>query len=239
MGSSEANTVYISPWYVAGEPRDDDDDELVWSSWSDFEDSEDWSAEERHPRFEDLSEGVAFWKASGAKRILVAFDGDVFQKETYYWAGSGPSPTDPATGLPYPRFSDADPRGRHAGLIATVEYADRTIDERLERHALENRRRAGLRLVSRRNAAGISVEEVARRMGTDPQWVADLEGGRISDNLHLKTWLALVWATQNPWPDEREAAQVLPPPRRVLPVGKDNYYPLAYAEELVSEVLAG
>ena len=130
------------------------------------------------PDFVDLGEGVAWWRAQGAERIFVAFDAS----ERYYWAGLGRPPIDPKTELPFPRFSKGDPRGRHKGLIATIKADDRRVNEWIDSLASEGRRRDGVRLASRRLAAGLSVEEVARRTGVEPQWIAELEGGELAES---------------------------------------------------------
>jgi hypothetical protein len=223
MDANELGTVYIAPYYIEGEPRDDTDQQS-WSSW------QIGSPEGTdRPEFDDLSEGVAWWQARGARRIFVTFDAS----QRYHWAGSGPPPIDPETELPFPRFSHADPRGRHQGLIATIRVDDERMDQWRSARTFEHQRRDGVRLASRRLAAGLSVEAVAERMGIEPQWILDLENGELEPFPNLEAWVELVWATQDPWPDERQSLVSMPTKGRWGSTIDNSI--LVWAEELVRE----
>ena len=67
----------------------------------------------------------------------------------------------------------------------------------------------GLRVRERRTAAGISVDNLAVRMGADPSWIEEIESGANRPEPSFSTWVDLVWATTEPWPQARAAADRL------------------------------
>lgn len=78
------------------------------------------------------------------------------------------------------------------------------VSERTE--AAERLQRAvdeGDRLRTRREAVGLTVADLAARVGHDPSWISDIESGRTALEVRLKQWVDLVWATQDAWPDAR------------------------------------
>lgn len=101
------------------------------------------------------------------------------------------------------------------------------------RQARERPFELGAHLKMRRERLGITVEELARRIEVTKTWIEDVEGGRTSLDVELSTWVDLVWATREPFPD----------PRRLAGQGKRRGFvghPDIYlAEELVRRVLEG
>ena len=67
----------------------------------------------------------------------------------------------------------------------------------------------GLGLRERRTAAVISVDDLAMRMGVEPSWIKGVESGEIQPEKPISTWIDLVWATTEPWPETRTTADRL------------------------------
>jgi len=63
--------------------------------------------------------------------------------------------------------------------------------------------RLGQDLRRRRERVGLSVEELAARIDVPSSWVNDVESGRTALDVDHKMWVDIVWATREPWPDER------------------------------------
>ena len=119
------------------------------------------------------------------------------------WAGEGGPRT--RDGRAMEVFEDDDPRGRPEGSqeIARAARAAAQAEKAERRRAKAVA--AGQRPSVRRMAAGVSVHELAERAEVQPTLLEDLEAGDIED-VPLKTSIALVWGTIEPWPQARDDA---------------------------------
>lgn len=141
--------------------------------WSRIEFNELGRTAEEGPDFADASVGVEWWKSRGAERIFVTLD----DYGPYLWAGTGPPPNDPETGQPLEVPSKDDPRGRPEGAWATAVALPEAHKEDLRNLFADRERNPGERLQRRREAVGLSVEELALRTHVDPTWVEAVETG--------------------------------------------------------------
>lgn len=105
-------------------------------------------------------------------------------------------------------FDENDPRGRSEGARETIRAARAASRARREEEQRRQRADDGLGYQRRRLAANLSVEEVALRVGKEPGWVEEIESG-VADDVPLASWIELVWATTEPWPQARETADRL------------------------------
>lgn len=153
---------------------------------------------EYSPEFTDASDAVAWWKQRGAKKILIRLD-----HRGYLWAGEGSPPIDIDTGLPMPVFSDEEPAGRPESSWVRAEAAQRAMREQVAANEANKPILMGERLRRRREDLGLSVTEVAQRMGTEEAWITGVESGHLAGAVTVSQWVDLVWATHDPWPDPR------------------------------------
>jgi transcriptional regulator with XRE-family HTH domain len=102
-----------------------------------------------------------------------------------------------------PVFSDDDPAGRPESSLARAKAARREFREQTAAHEANKPFVIGERLRERREAIGLSVEGLSERMGVPDTWVEDVESGRTTSAVTITQWVDLVWATREPWPDER------------------------------------
>ena len=153
------------------------------------------------PFFSSALEAVRWWRGRSS-RIYVRLEAD-----EALWAGGGPAPE--IDGRLMKTFDERDGWGHPEGTrqAARSRGASRRAD------AAATRRRQmveeGLRLRERRTAAGISVDDLAARMGADPTWIEEVESGAVRPEPPFPTWVDLVWATTEPWPEARAAADRL------------------------------
>jgi len=222
MANIRDGTVYLS---LVFNEADVSDIEIHWSGHCEFNGD---AGNEYGPEFDDASDAVNWWRERGAQRIFIRLD----FRETL-WAGVGLPPIEDVSGEAMSVFDPTDPQGRSRGARKTVNEAQ--IDARVQ--AVTERVRAsideGRRLARRREGIGLSVEELADRIGGPPEWIREVESGVRSAEVTMMQWIDLVWATRTPYPDERRSAGALTPVRWVAREG--DY--LAEAEVVVNEAL--
>lgn len=183
---------------------------------------DDGTPPEQGPGFADASEAVRWWRSRGADWIVIRLD-----DSGYLWAGVGPPPP---WSSPLPLFVDDDPGGRPEGAIATAKRWRKTLREGFKSTGVQRDAEEGARLRLRRESIGLSVEELAQRVNADTTWLADVESGRTTGDVSLRQWLDLVWATREPWPDERRF-------RHRGPIGWAGDRRLWTAEQIVRDIL--
>ena len=211
MGRVQDGTVYLSLEHQ-------NDNECFWSGSCQFHDN---SPDEDGPTFSDASDAVDWWRSRGAKTILIRLD---FSE--YLWAGEGSPPEDCAA---MPTFDATDPRGRPEGAKRTFEEHDRVEAVRANIEQAAAAIEEGRRLSVRRESEGLSVDELADRVGATPQWLLDVESGKSTFEVTLTEWINLVWATRPGWPDEMSKVE----PRRFGWVARRGQF-LSQAEKLVN-----
>ena len=122
-----------------------------------------------------------------------------------------------------------DPRKQGRPLISFDEILSEQAGA--ERGATSNEE--GRRLTRRRRAVGLSVEELADRVGYSPVWLREVESGVTTNEVTMKQWIDLVWATREPFPDERRS---MAPGGRTKWVAMEGHF-LAEAKLVVNEML--
>jgi hypothetical protein len=144
----------------------------------------------------------AIGRVEGQPEIFINLDGS-----GYLWAGSGPPPLNADTGSPREVFFHDDPKGRPEGALV---LAHRIKASQIEQDSLQRRQREewiriklGGDVRRRKERIGITLEDLALRLDVDPSWVRDVESGRTSMQLDHASWVDIVWATREPWPDPR------------------------------------
>ena len=215
MGSVEEGTVYLCLEQVDG----DDGRDVFWGGSCQFHDD---SPFEFGPTFTDASDAVEWWRSCGAKTILIRLDFN-----GYAWAGEGSPPEDFAE---MPIFDASDPRGRPEGAKRTIEEYDRAEAVQANTQQAEAAIEEGRQLTIRREAEGLSVDELADRIGVSPQWLLDVELGKLTFQVTMNQWINIVWATRPGWPHEMSNAE----PRRFGWVARQGEF-LSKAEEIVSQ----
>jgi transcriptional regulator with XRE-family HTH domain len=148
---------------------------------------------ESGPDFLDASEAVQWWRDRGADQIFINLDGS-----EYLWAGIGPPPEDTMA-----VFSSDDPRGRYDAALGMAEAGRNRIREERSLQRAQVPISLGENLRRRRERTGLSVEELAARIDVSPSWVGDVETGRTTLEVDHEQWVDIVWATREPWPDDR------------------------------------
>lgn len=152
---------------------------------------------EESPQFADASDAVRWWRSRGAERIWIRLD-----DTEVLWAGVGDPPVDGDDRASV--FSDDDPRCRPEGALATAvrqrDWDRKRMEADLSQIAVEE----GARLRQRREAIELSIEDLAERVNVDSSWIRDVESGRTAGDVRMSQWLSLVWATREPWPDDRK-----------------------------------
>jgi transcriptional regulator with XRE-family HTH domain len=225
----EDGRVYISFDDGSSDP---DSDEPLFPCWygRQFLDSEPHVVE--GPQFNDASEAVRWWLDRGGEWIIINLD-----DTEYLWAGVGPPPPVERGGPPMRVFSHDDPRGRPEGALATAEERRRKSREYFAAERIRSKKaRAdmlGADLKMRRERVGITVQELASRIDVDPAWIENVEAGRTSLDVEYPTWIELVWATREPFPDPRRHDASRKKERRGF-VGHPDLY---LAEEAVRRFL--
>lgn len=187
MGIVEEGTVYLSLEQIG----DEDGRDGFWSGSCQFPDD---SPFVDGPTFTDASDAVKWWRSRGAKTILIRLD---FNE--YSWAGEGSPPEDCAA---MPIFDANDPRGRPEGAARTIEEHDRAEAIRTNTEQAEAAIEEGRQLTVRREFEGLSVDELAVRIGATLQWLLDVESGKSTFQVTLSQWINIVWATRPGWPHE-------------------------------------
>lgn len=223
--------VYImldySNWFDEPVPSDY---EPRWCSWERTEEGD--RDLDMFPEFPSAREAVQWWRQQGVDRIFVSFDPQMLGQVRWEWAGVGSPPADPESGQVPTMFSADDPRGDPEGAWAIVRQDQERFQEKMREMFAAKDREVGGRLRRRRETLGLSVDEVASRMGVEPSWVVDIEAGLTTMRTPISRWVDLVWATQVPWPDARRTlSQGLDQTR-----GWTNLDPLTMAERLVAKV---
>jgi hypothetical protein len=153
------------------------------------------------PFFSDALEAVRWWRGRSSRIYLRLEEGGA-----PLWAGEGPAPeTDDSAAM----FDEHDRRVRPEG---TRQAARSRRASRLAGATAEKRQQMaedGLHLRDRRIAAGVSVNDLALRMGAEPSWIEGVESGEIQPEKPFSTWVDFVWATTEPWPQARAEADKL------------------------------
>lgn len=162
----------------------------VWQVSLQFDDH---SLDRDGPEFTDASDAVRWAQSQGAKNVFIDIE------DSRLWAGRGDPPADWHLGV----FSHDDPRGRPEGAIETVRKARDEFAAEEKTRALQLRREIGSRLRRRREGEGLSIPQLAHRVGVSPEDITEIEEGLGPLTLTLAQWTDLVWATRSPWPDER------------------------------------
>jgi hypothetical protein len=170
------------------------------------------------PAFFAASDGVRWWRDRGAEAIFVSLD--LGSDNSRLWAGLGDAPVDPETGESMPVFVETDPRGIRDGAIASLRAAGEIFDRWCRDQEAEMDRTLGAQFTARRIAAGLSIDAVVERVGPTGQWLEDVESGATAREVTLPQWIDLVWATQEPWPDDRQDRLVL--------TWRSGYAPITY-----------
>lgn len=214
MRSVEEGTVFLCLEQIGDDGRDG-----LWGGSCQFCDN---SPFVDGPTFTDARDAVEWWRSRGAKTILIRLN---FNE--YSWAGEGSPPEDCAE---MPIFDVNDPRGRHEGARRTIEEHSRAEAVRANTEQDEAAMEEGRRLTVRREAKGLSVDELADRIGTTPQWLLDVESGKSSFQVTLTQWINIVWATRAGWPHEMSKAE----PHRFGWVARQGRL-LSEAERIVTE----
>jgi hypothetical protein len=173
-------------------------DEGVQSRWGGYFDSNDKSVPEESPEFADAADAVQYWRERGATNICIRLD-----NTEYLWAGVGLPPEECAL---LPIFDPNDPRGRPEGTKKTTVTFHREMNEHMKADEVARVRAEGEALTRRREAMGLSVADLAERVGKTPEWLLTVEGGKLTEDVTMGEWLDLVWATREGWPDERASA---------------------------------
>lgn len=215
MVDDAEGSVYIS---LRLDPFAERAGEPVWSGRWQFVDR---ARDLNTPDFAHASDVVSWCRERGARRIFVILEG-----RQMLWAGTGPAPEGLGT------FDPDDPRGRAEGAALALEAARKELREdqalRQRAFALEE----GRRLSRRREVVGVSLDELAERVGVSGEWLARVESGEITSEVTMAEWIALVWATREGWPNERSAAGT----RNIAWVAPHGQF-LRQAEVIVNEAL--
>jgi len=114
----------------------------------------------------------------------------------------------------------------------TIETLRRAEAERDRAEQDANAIAEGERLSRRRETVGLTVEELAERVGEPPKWLLDVESGLSTQSVTLSQWIMLVWATRPGWPDEMKKVE----PRRIGWVARKGQF-LNEAEAMVNRML--
>ncbi len=151
--------------------------------------------------FSDALEAVRSWRGRSS-RIYVRIE----EEGPPLWAGEGPPPE---IEDPMAIFDEHDQR---AGVEGTRQAAESRRASRrafAEGERRQQRMEDGSGLRDRRIAAGISADDLALRMGVEPSWIEGVESGEIEPERPISTWIDLVWATTEPWPETQATADRL------------------------------
>jgi DNA-binding XRE family transcriptional regulator len=181
--------------------------------------------------FSSASEAVRWWRGRSS-RIYVRLE----EKGEPFWAGEEPAS---ATDAHLRVFDEHDERAPVLGALQAAQSrrASRRALAKSERRQLMMEE--GLRLQERRAAVGISVDDLAMRMGVEPGWIREVESGEVRPDPSLSTWVDLVWATTEPWPEARTSADQLWEGSESTGVVVVNRGLLRPAEELVARRIRG
>lgn len=197
-GQADAVVCIILDW----DPFHDEESEEFPPGWFGYVEYEDDRLElEEGPFFSSALEAVRWWRGRSS-RIYVRLEED-----EALWAGDGPAPE--VDGQPMGIYEERDGRAHPEGTRHTARA--RGAGRRADTAATKRRQLIveGLRVRERRTAAGISVDDLAVRMGADPSWIEEIESGANRPEPSFSTWVDLVWATTEPWPQARAAADRL------------------------------
>jgi hypothetical protein len=189
MASIQDGTVFLS---LDVDVFDEENKAPRWNGHCQFDDA---SQFEVGPEFPDASDAVTWWRERGATRILIRLD---FGE--HLWAGDGPPPDEIP---PIELFDPADPRGRPEGAGKTADARRRVFADVMSARRLALALDEGRRLTRRREAAHLSVDELATRVNQSPQWLLDAEWGKLPTDVTFPQWVNLVWATRPGWPEEK------------------------------------
>lgn len=193
LPSESDAAVYIA---LDWDPFHDEESEEYPPSWYGYVQYGDDALElTEGPFFPDALEAVRWWR-DRSSRIYVRLE----EEGEPFWAGEGPAPE---SDDPMRIFDEHDQRVQAAG---TRQAATSRLASRHALAAAEVRQRTmedGLRLKERRTAVGLSVTDLAMRMGVEPSWIEEVESGEIQPEPSFWTWIDLVRATTEPWPEAR------------------------------------
>ena len=191
--------VYIA---LDWDPFHDEDSENFPPSWFGYLEYGDGDPEFTEVHFfSDALEAVRWWRGRSS-RIYVRIE----EEGPPLWAGEGPPPE---IEDPMAIFDEHDQR---AGVEGTRQAAESRRASRrafAEGEKRQQRMEDGSGLRDRRIAAGISADDLALRMGVEPSWIEGVESGQIEPERPTSTWIDLVWATTEPWPETRATADRL------------------------------
>jgi transcriptional regulator with XRE-family HTH domain len=217
MRSVRNGTVYLA---LDDDFLDEREGEGFWCGSCQFLDG----SVEEGPTFTDAEDAVSWWRRRGATTIVIRLD---FHE--HLWAGEG-RPPEGSEAMPI--FDPEDPRGRPEGAKKTIEAERRAWAERDRAEKLANANAEGQRLSRRRESVGLTVEELAERVGETPSWLLDVESGLSTQSVTLSQWIMLVWATRPGWPEEMNKVE----PRRFGWVAWEGQF-LNEAEAIVNRKL--
>jgi Helix-turn-helix domain len=192
MRSVQNGTVYLA---LDEDFFDERGGEGFWSGSCQYPDG----SFEEGPTFTDANDAVSWWRERGATAIAIRLD-----SHDYLWAGEGRPPESPKV---MRIFDPQDPRGRPEGARETIQSQRRANAEHDKAEQLANAIDQGQRLSRRRESVGLTVEQLAERVGETTAWLEDLESGQSNEDVTFSQWTILVWATRPGWPDEKNAAE--------------------------------
>jgi hypothetical protein len=218
MGRVQDGKVYIT---LDADSFDEIGGEARWSGSLQFLDD---SLIEEGPTFRDASDAVSWWRSRGANEIYIRLD------DEYSWAGEGAPPDDWAA---RPIFDQEDPRGWPDGAKRTIEARRRAGSEQASAEQAAAASDEGRHLSVLRESAGLSIDELANRVGVPPQWLLDVESGTPNFDATMSQWIQVVWATRPGWPD---AMSKFEPPSNGWVVRNGRF--LSEAERIVNSAIA-
>jgi hypothetical protein len=225
--STPLRGVLIELGFNSSEPQFREEDEPLWST---SELDERGLEVGEGPEFFAAADAVRWWRDRGETVIYIELE---LNSGVRHWAGTEAAPTDPQTGRSMPTFADTDPRGTREGAIASLRSASEIFDQWWSVWRAEEDRKLGAQFTSRREAAHLSIDVVAERVGVTRTWLEDVENGTLARQLTTPQWIDLVWATSETWPDARRSRLVMPTQGGWwAPYG---YTRLSHAEDLVRD----
>jgi hypothetical protein len=217
MRSVQNGTVYLA---LDEDFLDERGGEGLWFGSCQFPDG----SFEEGPTFSDAEVAVSWWRERGATAIAIRLD-----SHEYLWAGEG-RPPEGVTAMRI--FDPEDPRGRPEGARETIKAQKMANAEYDRTERVANDIDQGQRLSRRRESVGLTVEQLAKRVGETSTWLLDVESGLSTRSVALSQWTLLVWATRPGWPDEMNIVER----RRIGWVVRNGQY-LNEAEAMVNRML--
>lgn len=176
-----------------------DDDEPFWFGF--YNGDESFVQLQVSPRFADAADAVEWWSSYTDDITVSLGEPDERLRVTH-----GTS-----TSLPGPFFDPLDPRGRQSGARETA-LQHRMHKESQRREAMASRMVAdGAEVRRRREALGLSIDELATRSGLSAERISSLETGNDDSYGDFRAWSDIAWALTEPWPTLRDRVNSLGP----------------------------